>query len=74
MDKLDYFVYLNPCKQSFGVYRNHIVCPSVCPHNLLAHLLLNRSMDFNETLHEYKTQCVDINIEKEIQLSLFQGQ
>ena len=50
----------NTFNAKFGVYRNPPVCTSVCSHILWEHLLLNHLMDFKETYHGYKTQCVDL--------------
>ena len=36
----------------------------VCPHTLLAHL--NFLIDFNETLHEYKAQFVNMHTERKL--------
>ena len=40
--------------------------PSFWPHTLGSHLLLNSAMDSNETLHEHKTQCLDLIGRKKI--------
>ena len=38
--------------------------PSVWPHTVGTHRLQRSAMDFNETLHEHKTQCLDLHIER----------
>ena len=60
---------LRPPKIKWYIVITMCVCLSICPHSLLAYLLINYSRDFSETLHKLKTQCIDKHIHHSRNLS-----